>query len=162
MLIENVVMNASPFICLSESDLIHLLPKLFKEIVVPDIVCNEIVAKGKIDNASQSLHACNWLKQVKDVPLLPSVLSWDLGKGESAVLSYAIKHPGFWAGIDDREARRCASSLGCQHIGTVGIILLAKRRGIVPTVYDNLKKLQDAGLWLSETFIKEVCRMAGE
>jgi len=89
-------------------------------------------------------------------------LSWDLGKGESAVLSYAIQHPGNWAGIDDREARRCALSLGCRYIGTVGIVLLAKRRGIIPNVYDNLRKLQDAGLWLSEIFIKEVCRMAGE
>ena len=105
MHIEHVVMNASPLICLFESGLIHLLPKLFKEIIVPDIVCNEIVAKGKIDNASRLLHAYNWLKQVKDIPLLPSVLAWDLGKGESAVLSYAIQHSSYWAGIDDREAR---------------------------------------------------------
>lgn len=85
-----------------------------------------------------------------------------MGKGESAVLSYAIQYPEYWAGIDDREARRCALSLGCRHIGTVGIVLLAKRRGIIPNVYDNLRKLQDAGLWLSEIFIKEVCHMAGE
>lgn len=95
MHIEHVVMNASPFICLSESGLIHLLPKLFKEIIIPGIVCNEIVAKGKIDNASRFLNAYNWVKQVKDILLLPSVLSWDLGKGESAVLSYAIQHPGY-------------------------------------------------------------------
>ena len=78
------------------------------------------------------------------------------------MLSFALKNSGFYAVINDREARRCATSLGCLHIHTVGIILLSKRRGIVSSVKDSLNKLQAAGLWLSDSFIKEVCRKAGE
>lgn len=91
-----------------------------------------------------------------------SVISWDLGEGESSVLSHVLKHSEYWAVIDDREARRCASTLGCRFTGTVGVILLAKRRGIISSVKDCLVKLQNAGLWLSQDFVKEIRLKAGE
>lgn len=156
MRIERVVVNASPLICLSKCGLSGLLHALFAEIIMPDRVYEEITVKG-VD-----LFSFKGFKQMSDIVIPPSVASWDLGEGESAVLAYALRNPDFWAVIDDREARRCALSLGCRYIGTVGIILLAKRRDIISSVGESLEKLQNAGLWLSETFIKEVCRKAGE
>ncbi len=158
MRIEHVVVNASPLICLSKSGLSGLLPALFTEIIVPDKVHQEVMVKGET-NLSSIMH----LKQVSDVVVPRSVASWDLGEGESAVLAYALKNPDIWTVIiDDREARRCAKSLGCRHIGTVGVILLARRKGLVPSVKEGLDKLRSAGLWLSEAFMKEVCRKANE
>jgi predicted nucleic acid-binding protein len=162
MRIERAVVDASPLICLFKSGLLDLLPALFTEIVVPDKVLQEIMAKGEIDLSSISLFSNKRFTQVTGIVIPPSITSWDLGEGESSVLSFALKNPDFWAVIDDREARRCAASLGCHHTGTVGIILLAKRRGIIPSVREALKRLQIAGLWLSETFIKEVCRKVNE
>ncbi len=37
-------------------------------------------------------------------------MAWDLGAGESAVLTWARRNPGFTAILDDRAARRCAES----------------------------------------------------
>jgi predicted nucleic acid-binding protein len=157
MRIERIVVNASPLICLYKSGLSDILPSLFSEIVVPDKVHQEITAKSGID-----LSSIKQLKLGRDIVILPSIASWDLGEGESSVISFALKNPDYWAVIDDREARRCAISLGCRHMGTIGIILLAKRRGIIPSVRESLHKLHTAGLWLSESFIKEVCRIAKE
>ncbi|MBI5050653.1 MAG: DUF3368 domain-containing protein [Nitrospirae bacterium] len=157
MRIERIVANTSPLICLIKSGLSELLPALFNEIVVPDKVHQEITAKGEIN-----LLSMKYLKQVGNIVIPTTVAAWDLGKGESAVLAYALANPNFWAVIDDREARRCAVSLGCRYTGTIGVILLAKRRGIITSVKESLSKLQNAGLWLSEAFIKEVCRKANE
>lgn len=154
---EHVVVNASPLICLSRSGLLDLLPSLFAEIVVPDKVHQEIAAKGGID-----LALMKQFKQIYDIVIPSSITSWDLGEGESSVLAYALKNSEYWAVIDDREARRCAASLGCRHTGTVGVIVLAKRRGIIKSIRESLIKLQNAGLWLSESFIKEVCHSVGE
>ena len=52
--------------------------------------------------------------------------------------------------------------LGCRFTGTVGVILLAKKRRIIPSVRESFKKLEKAGLWLSEKFVREVCLKAGE
>jgi predicted nucleic acid-binding protein len=157
MRINRVVVNASPLICLFKSGLSHLLPELFSEIVVPDKVYREITAKSGID-----LLSIKHLKKVTEIIVPQTVTAWDLGEGESSVLAFALKNPDYWVVLDDREARRCAASLGCHYTGTVGIIVLAKRRGIIKSVRESLTELQSAGLWLSETFIVEVCQQAGE
>ncbi len=161
MPIDRVVVDASPLICLSNSGHADLLPALFKDIVIPDAVNNEIMAKGKMDSTAIILANLAWKRIVK-VEISPNVASWDLGSGESAVLSFALRNPDCWAIIDDLEARRCAISLGCRYIGTVGIIMLAKKRGIIKSVRGSMEKLKGAGLWLSEFFINDVCRKAGE
>jgi predicted nucleic acid-binding protein len=125
--------------------------------VVCDEVYQEITAKSGVD-----LSSMKHINRVGNIIIPPSVTSWDLGEGESSVLAFALKSPDYWAVIDDREARRCATSLGCHHTGTVGVIVLAKKRGNITSVRDSLMKLQNASLWLSETFIAEVCRRAGE
>jgi predicted nucleic acid-binding protein len=53
-------------------------------------------------------------------------------------------------------------SLRCRFIGTLGIIVLAKKKGIINSVRDSLKKLKGAGFWLSDTLVEEICRRAGE
>lgn len=162
MRIERIVVNASPLICLFKSGMLDLIPALFTEIIVPDKVYQEITVKGDIDILSVPLFSSKQVKQISDISIPPSVIAWDLGEGESSVLSFALKNPEFCVVIDDREARRCAMSLGCRYIGTVVIILLAKRRGIIASVKESLNKLRDAGLWLSEAFIKEVCHRVNE
>jgi predicted nucleic acid-binding protein len=157
MRIDCVVVNASPLICLTKSELSDLLPSLFTEIVVPEKVCQEITAKAGID-----LSLLKNLRRVGDTAVPPAVAAWDLGEGENSVLAFSLMNPDYWAVFDDREARRCAASLGCRHTGTVGIIVLARKRGIIKSVRESLIKLQNAGLWLSESFIKEVCRTVGE
>lgn len=71
--------------------------------------------------------------------------SWDLGQGESAVISFVLENPGFWAVIDDREARRCAMALHCRHTGTLGILVLAKRRGVIPSIREYIERLKEGG-----------------
>jgi predicted nucleic acid-binding protein len=157
MRINRIVVNASPIICLLKSDLLYLLPELFSEIMIPDKVYQEITVKSGLDISS-----LKYLKKASDITVPQNVIAWDMGDGESSVLAFAQKNPDCWAVIDDREARRCASALGCRYIGTIGIILLAKKRGIIKSVRDSITKLQNAGLWLSESFISEVCKQAGE
>jgi predicted nucleic acid-binding protein len=162
MPINRVIVNASPLICLNKSGLIELLPGLFKEVVVPEEVCREILAKGKENLSGQEIFSAGWLKRIETIAIAPQVASWDLGQGESAVLSFAFSNPEYWAIIDDREARRCAQSLHCRFTGTVGIIALAKRRGIITSIRISLEKLRNAGLWMSADLREQVCRKFGE
>ena len=163
MPVKRAVVNASPLICLSKAGLLHILPALFKSILVPDVVFDEIAAKKEVPFSSgASPFHVEWLQRCSDIVVPSTVVSWDLGAGESAVIAHALHDPESCAIIDDREARRCAESLGCRYMGTVGVILLAKERGIIVSVRLALVKLEQSGLWMSETFITEVCKKAGE
>jgi predicted nucleic acid-binding protein len=113
MPINRVVLNTSPLICLSKSELSELLLALFKDILVPDNVKKEVTAKSAVDFGINTVLSRKWLKTIKSIPINPTIAAWDLGEGENAVLSYVYKNPDHWAIIDDLQARRCAESLGC-------------------------------------------------
>jgi predicted nucleic acid-binding protein len=160
MLIDRVVINASPLIVVFKSDQAMLLPQLFQEIYLPSDVYGEIVA-GKDDLASQQVPQIPWLKPV-EIPIHPTIAAWDLGAGESSVLSFALAHPEYRAIVDDAAARRCARTLGIKTLGTGGVMVLAKRRGLIDSVGDRLQRLRDEGLWLSDSVIELLKQQAGE
>jgi predicted nucleic acid-binding protein len=137
-----------------------LLPQLFQEIYLPSDVYGEIVA-GKDDLASQQVPQIPWLKPV-EIPIHPTIAAWDLGAGESSVLSFALAHPEYRAIVDDAAARRCARTLGIKTLGTGGVMVLAKRRGLIDSVGDRLQRLRDEGLWLSDSVIELLKQQAGE
>jgi predicted nucleic acid-binding protein len=92
MPINRVVLNASPLICLSKSGLADLLPALFQEVFVPEVVVKEVMAEGKTDFAGESLISQEWIRRLTDILIDPRVTAWDLGDGESAVLSFALRN----------------------------------------------------------------------
>ncbi|NJM00294.1 MAG: DUF3368 domain-containing protein [Synechococcaceae cyanobacterium SM2_3_2] len=159
---ERVVVNASPLIILFKSLQADLLPQLFQEIVLPQAVLKEVVAAGTGDMAAQQVPITPWLTLVAESGVDPRVAAWDLGAGESAVLSYALSSPGYCAMVDDRAARRCAKSLGIPVLGAGGMLVLAKRRGLIPSVEPGLEGIRTAGLWLSDEVIALLKKQAGE
>lgn len=161
MRIDAVVINASPLIALFRSAQADLLPRLFDLVVIPNAVWQEVVVESHDDAAARGLIAQTW--PVRDqVQISSRVAAWNLGAGESSVLSYALTYPLLRAVIDDADARRCARTLGIPILGTGGILLLAKRRGVLASVSEGLDKLRDAGLWLSDELIDLLKNQAGE
>jgi len=136
-------------------------PRLFSRIIVPDAVWTEIAAGGTGDTAASALPSRTWAQRQAVEPS-PRVLNWSLGPGETAVISDALKHPGMRAMLDDRDASRCARTLGVQTLGTGGTLVLAKRRGLLPSVGDALQRLRDAGLWIDEDVVRLLRTKADE
>jgi predicted nucleic acid-binding protein len=162
MLIERVVINASPLIILFRGHLENLLPSLFSEICVPVAVWSEVTGGGYGDESVSGLINAEWAKKVKLSGISPNVAAWDLGIGESEVLSFAMGHPGFRAMVDDKAARRCARTLGIQTLGTGGMLVLAKRRGLIKSVAAELHNLRRAGLWMSDELVDLFLEESGE
>jgi len=161
MFVEKVVLNASPLILLCNSELAFILPQLFREIVVPEAVWQEIMVNSHGDKAAQLLPTMDWLTKVSVISL-PEVMTWDLGAGETEVLSFAIKHRLYAPKLDDMLAKKCAKALNLQTIGTGTLLILAKEHGLIPSVEQSLRKLQDVGLWISEPVIQLLKNKAGE
>ena len=162
MISEKVVANASPLIILFKGGLSDLLPRLFTEIAVPEGVCEEIIAGGPSDSAAMALSETSWIRRVEIDAVAPEILIWNLGVGESEVLSLALADKSYVAMIDDRAARNCARTFGIQTVSTGGALVLAKRRGLIPSVSIALQQLVNAGLWLSDEIMTLLRTQAGE
>jgi len=156
------IINASPLILLGKIALLELLPRLTTNMLVPAGVIAEIQQGTANDTARQWLSQApqNWIMEVPHIH--PVVAAWNLGQGESEVLSFATFNPGYTVVIDDLAARNCAISLHLPMLGTLGILLMAKKDGLLDQITPFVKALQTVGMRLSPSLISKVLTLAGE
>lgn len=148
-----IVINTSPLIVLFKSQLAYLLPQIFTEIIVPSGVWDEIVEAGKTDVASRQLPIVTWAKRVTLSSVSSLILAWGWDRGESEVLSFALENTDYQAMIDDAAARRVAKTLNIPFMGTLGMLVLAKKQGLITEISEPIQAIQDGGLWLSDDLI---------
>ena len=156
------VVNASPLILLGKIGRIDLLLGLCPQVVVPEGVAAEIRFGPVADPARVWIEGpgARMIAPVERVDSL--VASWDLGAGESHVLTLCRKLPDAEAILDDRAARNCAMALGVRVRGTVAVIVLAKRKGFIAHVKPLLDSLLDEGIRLDTALVETALRLAGE
>ena len=154
--------NTSPLVFLARVGLLKMLREGSTEVVAPEPVLLEIQAHGTDDPTVKAIFELEWLKLVPAPVVDPEIDAWDLGAGESAVLTLAALEQGAWAVIDDREARRCARTLNIPVIGTLGLVLLAKQLGQVPLARPVVEHLRISGMYLSDQVVNEALARVGE
>ena len=130
------VVDASPLILLGKIDQLQLLGALAEQIAVPRAVIREVTAKPNGERTVQTLTALESAIIVDDAVPLASILSWDLGAGETQVIGHAVMRSAGRAVIDDLEARRCAKAMGLAIISRLGHPkrqhIVANGAGVVP------------------------------
>jgi predicted nucleic acid-binding protein len=158
---ERWILNSSPLIALGRIGYTDLFSKLSTDIAIPRAVADEIKAGPTDDRAYRAL--LDYAHCIVDTNLSPEVLAWDLGAGETAVISYALTQPGWKVILDDAMARKCARSFELQTKGTLAVVIMAKQRGLIPSATDVLHSLLKAEFRLDEEVIREaLLRTVGE
>ena len=159
---DHWVMDASPLILLGKSGQLEWLPRM-GHIVAPESVATEVAA-GSLDDPTRL-----WIESLvgkasitSDAGIAYELLAWDLGRGENAVIAFALAHSGYEAVLDDAAARRCATVFGVRLRGTLSFVALAKKRGLVPACRPVFEKMQAAGLFVSQALVDQVALSVGE
>ena len=137
-----VICNTSPLQYLHQTDLLHLLPALFGSVQVPTAVAAELAEGKRRGIRLPELTQLPWvmLRSVRERKLLPLVTS--LGSGEKEVLALGLEAPDHLLVLEDRDARRHAIAAGLEVTGTLGILVLAKERGLLDSIRPALDRLQ--------------------
>jgi len=149
-------------ILLSKVEAFRLLVQIPDRLVVSRGVLSEVASAGPGDPGTKALMETSAYQLVDVQAVHPNVAGWDLGRGESEVLSWTMAHRGAVAVLDDRQARAAARNLGVRTIGALGVVVRAKRAGRVASAAVLLERLLGAGLWLSAALVEEAVRLAGE
>lgn len=156
------ICNTSPLPYLHQLGQLPLLPALVGRVIVPPAVSAEI-AEGRAPGLDlPDLSALSWLATRS--PSSPFVLDLvvDLGPGETQVLSLCLEATDAIAILDDGLARRVARARGIRHIGTLGLLLEAKRAGIVSSVAPWLDRLQALRFRIAPATRAEILKRARE
>ena len=159
---EVAFVDPSPLIALAGIRRADLLRSVAGRVVVPAAVEREIRAHSGDSLTPMLLREATWIVTGTETEIPTVISSWDLGSGESAVLALASQTPSAVAVIDDLAARHCAVSIGIGLMGTVGVVLRAKRRGAIGAARPVLGELRAAGLYLSDELVERALRDVAE
>jgi len=158
----NVVCNTSPLLVLANIQRLGLLTQLYARLVIPGAVCDEIGAKA--DDAAaqmQALVATPLVTVQRATPQTLAGLPVDLGPGEREAIALALETAADLVVLDDQAGRRLARARGLQVTGTVGVLIEARSRGLLPALRPELGRLRDAGLWMADAFYQRLCQAEG-
>ena len=157
-----LICDTSALIALHQVGPLHILPALSVAVIVPAAVEQEL-AMGRIEGHDLlDVASFDWMtiRSPAACPMLPHAKQ--LGIGESNVLWLALEIPGSVAVLDDGPARRSASQLGIPFTGTLGLLLDAKLRGLIPTVAPLLDDLERHEFNMSPRIRESILKAAGE
>ena len=157
------ILNASPIILLGKADLLRTVAPLVEHWVVPEGVAKEVETKRPIGQHLADLEHSSSVTRESVGRIHPLVAAWDLGTGESEVLSLAMERGSqARAVLDDLQARKCAKLLNLGLIGSVGLVVMAKRVGIINDVKPQINRLIEVGLRIDPDLLRGVYQKIGE
>lgn len=156
--------NTTPFIALSSIGQLDLLPCLFGRIhVVPHVVFE--CAVGGLINVPP-LASLEWVQiatvdeRIDPMPLLAAL---DVGEKWTihAALAVGTSTPARVL-IDERIARMVAERLGLKVSGTLGVLLLAKERGLISSFRDTATRMRAHGIFYNEALVHRLAQSINE
>jgi len=158
-----VISDASPLICLAKAGLLGILEKLYGKVYIPPAVRKEILAGPDTDPMKSILKEGKtpWIEVLSLPYELSPLAKWHIGAGEAEVIELARINEGACALLDDRQARLYAERLGVRVKGTIGLIIEAKQKGILPDLEQALKSIEQANLWLEDSLKKKILKRYG-
>ena len=162
-----VIADTGPLIALGRAGCLKLLRDLYQGILIPPAVHDELHLGSGRPGAEQSADALEqgWF-QVQELSagstpsLSELVLILDRGEAEAILLAEEVNCKFLL--IDEKKGRAIATRRGVPVVGTAGVLLAAKKRGLLDAVVPNLKRLEQAGYRMSEELTKEIARLAEE
>lgn len=147
-----VVADSSPLIVLVAIEQIDVLPKLFKQVIIPPAVSTEILDQRRVPTVQNYfLAAPTWLRvqhpsRVEQIP--------GLHQGELEALSLAVELRADIVLVDERKAYREAVARRLNAIGTIRVLERAAEEGLLDLkeAFDRLKRTD---FWISHNLLNE-------
>ena len=154
----SVILN----LCCVQQD--HLLPALFHVVWIPDEVRIEFERLSLHQPRFHDLRLPVWALIQPAAPISAALAALpNLHAGETAALALALNGHADAVLMDESAGRRAAHLLGLPVIGVLGVLLQARRSGLLPAIKPVLQRLAaEAGFWLSPVLVADVLRKCGE
>lgn len=152
-MLETVISDTSCLIVLSKIGELDLLKKRYGHILIPSQVRKEfripipdwIVVRDPTDESVNALNA------------------FRLDPGERAAIALALEHPNSVLIADEEQARRIASLLNLTVTGTLGILVKAKKAGIIECIRPLIDRIfQETDFRVADSIVQKALLEAEE
>jgi predicted nucleic acid-binding protein len=149
---RKIIVDTSCLIILSKIKELPLLKLLYGEVLITDAIAKEF---------DEPLP--NWII-ICPIKLNENVFLFEkrIDKGEASAIMLALEIPNSIIIIDDFKGRALAKELGIKVTGTIGIIISAKNKKLIPSIKPILEKIKETNFYISKELEKEALGLAKE
>ena len=159
------VSDTGPIIGLAKANRLSLLKNLFEKVLIPPMVRKELFAKT-VDEAELIDNALTDFIQVSEINPVDEtakLILEGLSEGERQAIGVAASLGNdVILLIDDRAGRQAAEKLNIKITGLVGVLLMAKEKGLIKSVVDVIEEIRNNGYWLSNSLVDIAKQLSGE
>jgi hypothetical protein len=157
-----IVVNSSPLIALSRIGHLQLLPDIYSEVYIPLAVQKEIVSVG-IRVGTEAVKNASWIHVVTvSNPNAVHLFRKKLDAGESEAIVLAVELNAELLLMDELKGRRIAEAMGLNISGTLGTLVLAKKRGFLTELKPLLAALMTSEFRMAKPLYHKVLSLVGE
>ncbi len=156
-----IVADSSPLIAFSILNYLDLLPHIFSEIYIPQAVNAEVTTWSKPHSQKLRKFLKNKVRTVQN-EVAVGLLKKDVGLGEAEVIILALENGIENLLIDDHKGRKIAQTQGLNLVGSIGVLLQAKRTGLIKEVKPNLDKLIANRIRIGKNLYQKALKLANE
>ena len=159
-----IVSNTSPISNLAQVGHIDLLQKLYKTVLIPTAVYEELLDKRAGETIIKAVRSATWLEvQLVQNQKLVTELRNILNLGEAEAIALAIEVNATRLLIDERLGRQEATFRGLRITGVFGVLLTAKQQKLIPAIKPVIDDLiTQANFRVSSQLYSNVLEAANE
>ena len=159
-----VISDATPIISLTKIDMLDILGRFYNEVLLPKAVFDEVCSNPAFSDEAETIRNCVFIRvetvnNTQSVRILRAA-GLDLGESEAIVLADSL--PDSLLLMDERKGRQIASSMGIRITGTLGILIQAKKLGIIDQVKPLLDALPNVNIRIGESLYRSILEQADE
>jgi len=159
---KEIVINTGPILAIIAGfGNLDILKPLYKKVLVPLEVCQEIIAGGTTGFGINEFIDAKFLYKINKPIFIPPHLRNSLDLGESSVIQTALDTNIQTVCIDETVGRRIARLNELKLTGSLGIMIKAKKEGYSFVPSEVIHKMQSKGIRLSERLISAVLKQVG-
>ncbi|MEC4747773.1 DUF3368 domain-containing protein [Methylomicrobium sp. Wu6] len=155
-----LVADASALIVLAACDSLALLEALFGNVLVPEAVFSEVTVPGKPQSARLRSYLHDKVRVVDMQRYVYLDAFADAGETQAMLLYKEVSAD--YLLIDDKRGRKVAKINQIKTVGSLGVLLQAKRIGLIPRIAPLIEQIAASPVFMSENLIQTVLEMAGE
>jgi len=155
-----IVADSSALIILATCDGLDVILRIYDDIKVPEAVFAEIVAPEKPQ--SDALGSFLFGRVVKVNSTRWVLTAGGLGRGEIEAMALYKELSADALLIDDHRARLIAEQNQINCIGALGLLLVAKEKGMIGEIAPFIQKLRNSSIHYGDELLNRVLKLAGE
>lgn len=155
-----IIADASPLVALAVCDSLELLEQLFTEIKVSQTVFDEVTRSNKPGATELAVYLKG---KTVEVSLDNYIIGGgNLDDGELTSIALYKNLNADYLLIDEKAGRKVAKLNQVNIIGSLGVLIEAKRRGLISQLKPQIEQLRQSKVHFGEALLNHALTMVGE